>query len=126
MKGTELRIGNAVIKQGKQRFVTPSDISTTASDGMIDYLKPVPLTPEILQAKDGILIFGKFQFVIKKITKELYCPAFYFSDQYIKSKPGTFLGCEHAVYIMPVHINYLHQFQNLIFDLTGEELQCNL
>jgi len=79
--------------------------------------EPIPLTPEILEKagfvlrqkdEDGI-IYGKEKYTII----------------YTRCTPGGF-GYFLNGYHNDVHLQYLHQLQNLYFALTGEELKINL
>lgn len=84
----------------------------------LDDLKPIPLTPEILERcgfikcinADDDVLFKKQYFEIEYME--------FFSEE----KNGFYYNNN-----MPheTHIRYLHQLQNLYFALTGEELELN-
>ncbi|HCB89078.1 MAG TPA: hypothetical protein DEP71_07335 [Porphyromonadaceae bacterium] len=132
MKIQELRIGNKV--SFKDTVVEIAGVSGIAySFGAIDVtifrggktemhdlktLSPIPLTEEILseftmkwgtdpQEPNALMVFKNGEFEILKFEDE---------DHFFYSNGRGF----HA------DIIYLHQLQNLYFDLTGEELEVKL
>lgn len=73
-------------------------------------LKPIPLTPEVLE-KAG---FKQFE-----ISWDLLI---YYPDIYLRYENGSIkMGIKHDT-----KVKHLHSLQNLIFALTGEELEINL
>lgn len=131
MKIQELRIGNLVKCKTSNDSATYSVIQI---DGFglkvrlshprhteftpLDRIKPIPLTEEILseftmkwgtdpQEPNALMVFKNGEFEILKFEDE---------DHFFYSNGRGF----HA------DIIYLHQLQNLYFDLTGEELEVKL
>lgn len=129
MESKELRIGNLVTDDYYDSFKTVFEIESITSDGInvfanddnaaygmhsaiLDYdyklneIKPIPLAEEWL-VKMG---FKKF------VT----------SDKYHTYALGVINVNDNIVYVSELgflnHIKYVHQLQNLYFDLTGEEL----
>jgi hypothetical protein len=109
IKSNELRVGNYGIKNGTQNelvIASPSIISAMFV-GKFPCLKPIPLTEEWLIKfgfkHDEILstyVFnGSFGFIENNYTK---------------------LGIEYGA--IWTECKYVHQLQNIIFALTGEEL----
>jgi hypothetical protein len=94
MNAKELRIGNACYKNGKLHLVTINDIgSADFNDFGIDYLKPIPLTSAVLK-KCGLT-----------------------------DNPYLFTNSDgDPFYLSDTKIKYLHQLQNVYFDLNDEEL----
>lgn len=94
-----------------------------------DSINPIPLTPEILDSEP----FKQAGF--KKIRSEIYdCD--YFSIQVGKYGFGLCLTAgwyiveiDHEVSLSQLtlpKVEYLHQFQNIVHSLTGQELQITL
>lgn len=122
-----LRIGNWVEYLGKQ---FPCDINTIYAISMIEgpseMYKPIPLTPEILE-KCG------FE------NQHGYSDTFIIKDKGYPLDPyaavGNFcvflengiaqIGCgyQNAENKIGLEFKYLHQLQNIIYILTGEELE---
>lgn len=125
MKIQELRIGNLV----KCKTSNDSAIySVIQIDGLglkvrlshprhteftpLDRIKPIPLTEEILlkcgfYQENGVMSYATQDYSSVKITYETLA-------KYYRLYPYTY------------RIDYLHQLQNLYFDLTGEELEVKL
>jgi hypothetical protein len=120
MKVEELRIGNylkytddEIIKperRGKIFKVIAEDI-LALSGNPIDYIHPIPLTPEILE-KAGFELFPWGW--VKKAS----------NDFGIRLNVQSFSYDVSGNY--PVKLDYLHQLQNLYYALTGEELNVQL
>jgi hypothetical protein len=113
VKATELRIGNKVQPkpEDRQRYGTMCEVTQVYKDGFtVDYhypgawFQPIPLSPDILE----------------KIT-----PKFENFGYTVKVTVAGRLDIRiNGSYITT--ISYLHEYQNLIFALTGEELNINL
>ena len=107
MKSNELRIGNWIdcgtyVNKGHWSKFERIKITSGSQLNVTDNLKPIPLTPEILEkAKFSGTIFPA-QLSIGE-TGKIYW--------------GNGVNIE---------IKYLHQLQNLYFELTGEELAIEL
>jgi hypothetical protein len=125
MKASELRIGNwllynnnyhfqiAEIQQGPRGSFVNFDLDLSS-----DYLKPIPLTPEILE-KAGFVKDNEF-------LNDTYFTQYLvqLNDRFGISNYQDGWYCRD---IMPnLEIEYLHQLQNLYFALTGEELTIDL
>lgn len=103
----ELRIGNWYDHNGQYRQATPSTIEETWHDER-PWCEPIPLTEEIL-LRCG---FEEGQ------------TGYYFKDDIIISVEGQVYFGENEVHIAEIY--HLHQLQNLVYALTGEELEINL
>lgn len=142
INATELRIGNWVTTEFVNEYVIidaihPSDVGKVELLNIkkarcfveFTFLKPVPLTPEILE-KCGfeVLNFNNKHFWIRfpggeigdyrlHVFPESGNQSFWhlsFSDN-ISGKQESYSG--------KIKFRYLHQLQNLYFALTGEELE---
>jgi hypothetical protein len=123
MKASELRLGNYLIVPGidrivQVRLVCLSHFSCVDKDGIvlgesvrINY-QPIPLTEELLlkfgfeDDRDNLMILrkGVFEFYFDKVDKD--------GISLYEKWDGNFL----------CNVEYVHEFQNLYFALTGEEL----
>ena len=119
MKANEIRIGNYIADiHSPKGFFQVTEIHKSTVRYGYDYkaryedLVPIPLTEEILMKagfeKDILILFYRNSFIIAK-TKTRW--AFYHN--------GLTSG-ELA------RIDYVHELQNLIFALTGEEIKIDL
>lgn len=106
----ELRVGNLVSK-GSDKIWKLYSISNLSNQ---DYYG-IPITKELLveklNAKDGggvwYLDFGRFSIAFPS--------------------EGAYLCFEGQPGSLPItHIKYLHQLQNLVFSLTGKELEIKM
>lgn len=78
-------------------------------------LRPVPLTPEILEKCGAVKVEGEWQF---KVAICALWISFRFHASHCYSEiGGIYLGGQ---------IKYVHQLQNLYFALTGTELEVKL
>lgn len=80
----------------------------------ISRINGIPLTPEILEKAGFVIPAGNHSYTVVE-------------DGVIKYKFE--MGFYHTFIIGNTvfsHIKYVHQLQNLYFDLTGEELEINL
>lgn len=103
----ELRSGNYLMKNSYYARITAQDIYLIES-GIIKFLKPVPINAEILQ-KCG------FEFSNGLFKNGDYCLEYAaWHGQYVKNG-----------YVGKV-LQYLHELQNLYFELTGEELKISI
>jgi hypothetical protein len=122
MKANELRIGNYVKYYGNSKTYKIDGINTDAeiwgNQGYIrsgsakisiDAIKPIPITEEWL-LKFGLLKSGS---------------VFFIDDYYIIFRENNIqeLGfdVDYGFYVL-AEFEYVHQLQNLIFALTGKEL----
>lgn len=110
MKPNELRIGNWVYDTRHIKYPAKNKMQITEiSKRDYKHLEPIPLTAEILE---------------KCSVKEL---ADISTDTYLKfgEDRKLYLVCDF-VKVTDKPIEYLHQLQNLIFSLTGKELEVKL
>ena len=120
----ELRIGNWVMYDNRlfQIEAISRSLPCLNTDefgiGVVDWnnINPIPLTPEILE-KCGL----------KNGNSELDRNVFYSTNKHlaqfsvnISGSFGIYVGVFIA--LRSVHLEYLHQLQNLYFALTNEEL----
>lgn len=124
INANELRIGNWV-RYGNRLFQIEAisrSLPCLNTDefgiGVVDWnnINPIPLTPEILE-KCGL----------KNGNSELDRNVFYSTNKHlaqfsvnISGSFGIYVGVFIA--LRSVHLEHLHQLQNLYFALTGEEL----
>jgi hypothetical protein len=107
----ELMLGNWIFSEnGFSQTIAAYDFEHTNFDA----INPIPLTPEILE-KAG---FVQQSFFVGKINYWIKGNIVYSSidNQIELNNPNVFLcKCSHV-----------HQLQNIIYSLTGEELEINL
>ncbi len=120
IKANELRIGNCVfalfnsctIKEVFENGISIEFKSGKRDIEVFDHIKPIPLTPEILEScgfkcnKD----FGIYSIPNLSLDTDFY---------YVHI---DYEGTHDRI----IHITYLHQLQNLYFALIGKELEVNL
>jgi hypothetical protein len=120
MKAQELRIGNVISPLGKgvtvvEGISTWDDLiqSSNFAERSIDDFEPIPLTEEIF------LNFGAKEAVISddylEIDNEVIGILFKIETKEVGFYADGDFRCIK-------HIKYVHQLQNLYFELTGEEL----
>jgi len=111
MKPNELRIGNYVLYENPHSDRVVVQVKAVDFQIGTHNLHPIPLTEEWLV---------KFGFVYRGIYYHFPNNDIFKLEQY-KLKNAYFL--KHSTESLDsVRINYVHQLQNLIFALTGEEL----
>ena len=121
MKTSELRIGNLFIEKHSKKLISVLEL-LRGGNIVFDFeyygvwqAEPIPLTKELL------IKFG-FNFTIDTwylkgfALWEVEC-----SDEKGNEEMGFFYELRE-VGIMDMHVEYVHQLQNLYFALTGEEL----
>jgi hypothetical protein len=128
MKSTELRIGNwinTIEGPAQVRAISEGGLMTTASmpDGdHLEFAKPIPLTKEIL------LSAGFLRSDAHRNTQYVLRVTWFFGTDMrleyfiLEEAEGKFTS-EHCFNRV---ILYVHQLQNLIFALTGQELEIKL
>lgn len=136
IKSNDLRLGNFFymniegrIQYHKVSVISENSIAAIDKDGARfvglseNSLKPIPLTPEILE-KCGFIdrsgsIPNRMSFGVTMFKRlEL---VWYAQDSFIRYQTKS------EGFTLPFeHVKYLHQLQNLYFALTGEELTVNL
>ena len=103
----ELRVGNWVIKDGKNYKIT------NVNDYIAGIVNPIPLDEKLYQDivsdRSNLIFLDKKLNIIDKIT---------IGDL----SQSIILGLSYLNF----EIKYLHQLQNLFFDLTGKELEVHL
>lgn len=122
----ELRIGNKLLYIPHGFIISVRGIDAESNEIKSDFLKyqedlkdyekielfaPVPLTSEILEACEFNFSFGD---AWKKVN--IYNEEYSFENE---NDGGWFFEDLQ----LPVQPKFLHQLQNLFFDLTGEELE---
>jgi hypothetical protein len=139
----DLRIGNALYYNNKPVSVTflSLDIDDEYNEliGFVEWgknsnetmdwnrsllpdLKPIPLTPEILE-KCGFVPFVDSENIFELETDNNLC---YLRKEDNGFRPAEPVDGDAEFITIGIKIQYLHQLQNLYFALTGEELQINL
>ena len=127
MEANELRIGNYATEKGRTVEIVGmfgDKVHCKYADGFIGsmllkYIEPIPLTEEIL-LKCGF------------VKHNLLGYSEHFSYQkYIKGETITLNALYNSDFSILLHsvarkIDSLHRLQNIIFALTGEELEINL
>jgi hypothetical protein len=124
MKANELRVGNLVFFRGREIVVHAKLlVSIEEKEYEDDYIQPIPLTLEILtkcgfekdddagnwnSPKHDIYRVGSFKVGIK--------------EDFI----GWYNQVDDDFYSYFVQVKHLHQLQNLVYALTGEELNIQL
>lgn len=126
MKANELRIGNYYLDFDDEiqqiEMIQPFMFGFKYRWEWEKYIKPIPLTEEIL-LKCGFE--WSIQHQAHKHKKFKYVIDFYNSHPQFNSSV-CFLNKEHRSGENLICIQYLHQLQNLYFALTNEELTVNL
>jgi hypothetical protein len=126
MKSNELRIGNWIdcgtyVNKGHWSKFERIKITSGSQLNVTDNLKPISITPEILE-KAG---FKKLQLMYEKVLEK----GMNGNDKLAIDLEGICLligySYDEAVTVQS-KIKYLHQLQNLYFALTGEELAIEL
>ena len=131
MEATSLRLGNAVEWLGDSPFIVSGlkdngdiTIKTVDNDSvnltMGQSIKPIELTEEIL-LKCGFKktpANNSYYLPITKLKAEVHFEIF-------RGELVCVLYCSTGSFI-PNNIKYVHELQNLIHSLTGEELILNL
>jgi hypothetical protein len=112
IKETDLRLGNWVILRGEYRKVDAGMLYNLQAF----YFQPIPLSPEVLTAcgfENGEIFVGYHRYKVENFWT--VCQ-------------GKFDGIysitilDHLPFMLPARIKHLHELQNLIYCLTGEEL----
>lgn len=109
MKTNELRIRNLLLDdRGVITKVYSLNDDEINNDDLTVHYKPIPLTPELLE-KCG---FKKYDGYGYKVAQ----------GYIIKHANGYF----YHYHDLRIRVDYLHQLQNLVFALTGKEIEINL
>lgn len=123
MKSSDLRIGNWYIENGEYKSIFSIDKDSINgsfygddSATYLDSVKPIPLTPEILE---------KAGFENKSRTTDYYFEGKYRAIIIGGTMKTLFPSIHGECGLEPYgeEIKYLHQLQNLYFALTGEEIE---
>lgn len=119
IQAAELRIGNKVIFGVGPVPATVFTIEYTRKDGYLingqvpqDHVHPIPLSPDILEKIGCKMLAGEWTHPCGVWLTE--CGS------------GKYSGYHTSGFRRGHTIKYLHQYQNVVFDLTGEELTLNL
>lgn len=118
----ELRLGNLLIRRGIEENICTLGTSTINGKPEHEY-NPIPLTTETIEKcgfpenedKDGYIIKFGYEISFKGFRDK---QEFYIIIDFY----GVHLANNDAV-LMTTKINYLHELQNLYFDLTFKELE---
>lgn len=119
----ELRIGNWVKFNNASMQVEASDILAFDKNYLSQkLLYPIPLTPELLEKAGFRKYVGCYQLVKQGVFGD------HLAIYYIPNKGVVIdVGDQDASAEKPLpHIQHLHQLQNLIFALSGTELEIKL
>lgn len=120
----ELRIGNLVltphgilpVRKILENFMTYLDRTGYPQECSYSHIKPVPLTPELLEKclgnKNWVEVKRNVFVGFNKLTDDIYLQ--------MEAKGVQPLYCP-----LP-HIKHLHQLQNLIYILSGNELNVEI
>ena len=138
MKETELRLRNYVLINGNKSIIAGINIDSVlhveltddvrkrkAELAELDIVKPIPLTEELLLKCEGFkLCNGGDYSILKKYDgdDDMYYRTFRVEKRHNKK----WLVCMPASAMSgysTIEFQYLHQLQNLYFDLTGNELE---
>ena len=132
IKANDFRVGNYIMYNESTTWLKVEYIAKTAI-GAIDInnisfyhfkeneIIPIPLTPEILEKVGFKLSMGSLTYYLNVFYKEkLYCCLQYLTIT------SQFELCKDGFSLLSMPILFLHQLQNLIHSLKGEELQINL
>lgn len=120
IKHTEVRIGNWINQLGWTQVDAGLLMDANDCDGVI-YADPIPLTEDILK-KCGFVESAGFRSAGFMVIRGIVGMDIQF---YISLKSGKYgiedISCETAY----IYFNemFLHQLQNLVFALTGKEIE---
>jgi hypothetical protein len=125
MKAEELRIGNWIRYAGKEIELTRQKFKLCVFTLGLDELhEPIPLTEEWLIRfgfnYEDPLIYGKSGWYLKLKNQDL--PSFIFFNNHLQC--SLFISSSFNMCFIDTNGNceYVHQIQNLLFALTGQEL----
>lgn len=124
MKANELRIGNYIWLESKQKEYQISsghDIEEIDDAPLNFDAQPIPLTREWL-LKFGFEKNNQSYQVVYTINVEDEYEQDYTSKLYLGLDGQYFIGIPYELFRGKSKIQYVHQLQNLYFALTGEEL----
>ena len=117
LQANELRIGNYLQWNGKPFKVNTIFTSHVCSETQpLQGYEPIPLTPEILE-KCGYKVQCEYFFFKKDELIEFEKLKHCYSVRFKQSGMNSLKIAE---------IKYVHQLQNLIFAVSGNELEINL
>lgn len=116
IKASELRIGNWIVFDGTQLKATSNIIHSLDEEWFS--AEPIPLTPEILE-KCG------FDCGFSGYKKDGFAFTIWHNGKEGQDK-DSFIIQDNVTQCELTTIKYLHQLQNLIFALTGTELEISL
>jgi len=118
MKASELRIGNIIYRNvydidsdgnkdpdGNAEVIVTPEILSHISSGSNDYF-PIPVTEERMNAFEGMI-------------KKYDVPLGFKGDDFVKNQYSMLFNGK--LY----KIRYVHELQNIYFEITGKELSIN-
>lgn len=130
MNAQDLRIGSYLFKNGEVVKIVEIGIKHKGDTNYylrsendncgywIDQFKPIPLTEEILLSIKGAKQLNEWQYKLNDwFVIERYTTKDKWSIRKVISEDSSILLC---------FIDFLHEFQNLYFALTGKELEIGL
>lgn len=102
-------------------------VNTINGGGILDDISGIPLTTEILE-KAGFEVTGRDKSIYTLFLSKLDESEFSRQriDFFVDNSHGKVELCRSGVCFKMVPCQYLHQLQNLIHTLTGEELKITL
>lgn len=113
MVANELRLGNYVLKDGKNKIITPFSLFDVYA--FPSHFKPIPLTEEILLKCASKSIYSKTRFDFDGIDNGQF-HVDTLNDRFV------FRGLGMSI----VYVDTLHHLQNIYFSVKGKELEINL
>ena len=150
MQPEEIRTGNHILYDGKPRIIYGIDPLREYEDlkcavslkiltkdkqfyGLdhkwLSQCKPIPLTNEILIKSGFNVATGKFQIwedcKLTFFDEVFWIPGMYFLEDDSETWV-LYHGYDEDMYWQLKRVKYLHELENIIYFLTGEELDVNL
>ena len=116
MKAEELRCGNYIVVNGRTVKANPNHILHAGYRPDNSYL-PIPLTPEMLEKAATHKNRDGWYFEFPEVKRTVII------TWYDEEQKRVFINSN---YVGILHLQYVHQLQNLVFILTGSELPINL
>lgn len=130
IKAKDLRIGNLLQNErGDHRIVQAigkDDVLTGLVWEMTENLNPIPLTEDILK-KSGFVWENVFDCVVAdwklgdnfELTSSSYVEEGEWKTDFV----FNYWNCQRDASKMQVEVKYVHQLQNLVYLMTGTELE---
>lgn len=109
----EVRVGNYFAVNGQVREITLNDLQQL--DTLLPQLKPIPITPIRLNRLNFVPERGQHGIVYHKLAYKVLFT-------FIRMKNDKVSLVINETVRLP-HIQYIHQLQNVYYDLTGDVLK---